>query len=179
MGAIGLIIATQLVTGIVQFGMGLATAIPKLFIMAAASTETAVASITAAEAISLGVATIGIIAGIAAAMGAFNSAKSQAASSTTPGLAVGGTVTKAGSIMVGENGPEILSSQPGATVTPLTKANAATIATPQQSSPVPGITPEALSEMFAKHTADAISKVSIRMGQAELNTQIGIGTRRI
>ena len=28
-------------------------------------------------------------------------------------------------IMVGENGPEILSAQPGATVTPLTKINAA------------------------------------------------------
>lgn len=49
-----------------------------------------------------------------------------------PGLAVGGTVTGAGSIMVGENGPEILSAKPGATVTPLTKVNAAT----QQSSPV-------------------------------------------
>lgn len=130
MGAIGAIVATQLISGIAQFGMGVASAIPKLLIMSGIMTEGAIASMTTASALTLGLGTIAIIAGIAALMGAFSSAQSTAASSAVPGLAVGGTVTGAGSIMVGENGPEILSAQPGATVTPLTKINAATIATP-------------------------------------------------
>lgn len=52
-------------------------------------------------------------------------------SSTPPGLAEGGEVTSGGTVMVGEKGRELLNLQPGATVTPLNKLNAATIATPQ------------------------------------------------
>jgi hypothetical protein len=42
-----------------------------------------------------------------------------------PGLKDGGTVVGDGSVMVGEQGPEVLSLKPGATVTPLSKVNAA------------------------------------------------------
>lgn len=51
--------------------------------------------------------------------------KSSNTSKPTPGLADGGTVVGAGAIMVGENGPEIRTEKPGATVTPLNKINAA------------------------------------------------------
>jgi hypothetical protein len=51
--------------------------------------------------------------------------KSSNTSKPTPGLATGGTVVGAGAIMVGENGPEIRTERPGATITPLNKVNAA------------------------------------------------------
>jgi hypothetical protein len=94
--------------------------------------------------------------------------------STPPGLAVGGTVTGAGSIMVGENGPEILSAKPGATVTPLTQINAATV---QQSSPI----------IDYDKMAAAISKVQIQVETyldgvsvaRQLQTPMGITTRKI
>lgn len=43
----------------------------------------------------------------------------------TPGLKDGGTVLGEGAIMVGEEGPEIMTAKPGATVTPLKSVNAA------------------------------------------------------
>jgi hypothetical protein len=116
-------------------------------------------------------------------MGAFNSAKSQAASSTTPGLAVGGTVTGAGSIMVGENGPEILAAQPGATVTPLTKANAATITTPQSQSPT--INNDALGKVIGEHVANAFRQTPIQTNldgvavSRGLQAPMGQATRKI
>ncbi len=73
--------------------------------------------------------------------------------------------------MVGEKGPEMLSLEPGATVTPLTKLNAATVV--QQAPPQP------TTAFDYNKFAQAIAGVSIRMGQSELNTQMGIGTRRI
>jgi biotin operon repressor/protein involved in ribonucleotide reduction len=45
----------------------------------------------------------------------------------TPKLKDGGTVIGEGSVMVGEQGPEVLSLKPGATVTPLSKVNAASM----------------------------------------------------
>lgn len=51
--------------------------------------------------------------------------KSSNTSKPTPGLATGGTVVGAGAVMVGENGPEIRTEKPGATITPLNKVNAA------------------------------------------------------
>lgn len=143
-------------------------------------TEGAIASMTTASALTLGLGTIAIIAGIAALMGAFSSAKSTAASTTTvPGLAEGGTVTSKGTVMVGENGPEMLSLQPGATVTPLTKANAATIATPQQSSPMIDY------ERLGTHLANAVSKVQVQTNldgvavSRGLQAPMGQATRKI
>jgi hypothetical protein len=167
MGAIGTIVAVNLVNGIADFGMGIVKAIPKLLIWSGIMTEGSIASITAASAFSLGLSTIAIVAGIAAVMGAFSSAKSKAA----PGLAVGGTVTGAGSIMVGENGPEILSAQPGATVTPLNKLNAAT----QQSSPA----------IDYDKMAQAMSRVQVQTNldgvnvSRKLQTPMGIATRKL
>jgi hypothetical protein len=76
--------------------------------------------------------------------------------------------------MVGENGPEILSAKPGATVTPLTQINAATV---QQSSPI----------IDYDKMAAAISKVQIQVETyldgvsvaRQLQTPMGITTRKI
>ena len=94
-------------------------------------------------------------------------------SSTPPGLANGGEVTSGGTVMVGERGKELLSLQPGATVTPLTGANAAKIVQPAESKFTWDY------EKMARENAKAIAGISIRMGQSELNTQMGIGTRKI
>jgi hypothetical protein len=133
--AIGGVIMTQMVLGVIEMGKGLIMAIPKLATILGLESGIAAAKISGAMAATVGLGAIAILGGITAGIIALNSAKSTAASSTVPGLAVGGTVTRAGSIMVGENGPEILSAQPGATVTPLNKVNAATITTPQSQSP--------------------------------------------
>jgi plasmid maintenance system antidote protein VapI len=63
------------------------------------------------------------IAALATVIGGVMAAISKA---KTPGLAKGGTVVGEGSVLVGEQGPEVLSLKPGATVTPLSKVNAAT-----------------------------------------------------
>jgi hypothetical protein len=60
------------------------------------------------------------LAGLAAAGAVY------AFSNSTPKAAKGGTVVGKGSVMVGEEGPEVLSLNPGATITPLSKTNAAT-----------------------------------------------------
>jgi len=62
------------------------------------------------------------VAAIATVMGVIAAAISKA---RTPALAKGGTVIGEGSVLVGEQGPEVLSMKPGATVTPLSKVNAA------------------------------------------------------
>jgi phage-related protein len=46
---------------------------------------------------------------------------------TVPHMARGGTVTRGGQVLVGENGPELLSLMKGATVTPLDKAGSTNI----------------------------------------------------
>jgi hypothetical protein len=79
-GAIGGIIAGKMVMGIFNFGKGLITAIPKMLSLVGLSTANAVASITAAEAVTLGLATLGIVAGIAAAVSAMNSSTEEATS---------------------------------------------------------------------------------------------------
>jgi hypothetical protein len=85
--------------------------------------------IAAAKMSGLAAATLGlgIVAAIAAAAVGINSLMSSVdKAKKSPGLAKGGTVVGEGSVMVGENGPEVLSMKPGATVTPLSKVNAAT-----------------------------------------------------
>ena len=79
-GAIAGLVAGKMVMGIFNFGKGLVAAIPKLATMVGLSSAKAVAEVTAAEAISFGLATVGIIAGIASVVAAMNSAGSTAAS---------------------------------------------------------------------------------------------------
>lgn len=98
----------------------------------------------------------------------------QLLSSTPPGLAKGGTVTRAGSIMVGENGPEILSAKPGATVTPLTKVNAATVENPQSTAIIDY---EKLAQVMSKVTVQSnLDGVAV---SSRLQTPMGIATRKI
>lgn len=94
----------------------------------------------------------------------------------TPGLAEGGTVTGAGSVLVGEEGPEILSMRPGATVTPLTKLNAATIAQPTQQAPQIDYDKMALamSRVQVQTNLDGV-RVSSELQKAPL----GLATRKI
>ena len=80
LGAIGALLTGKIVTGAIQFGKSLATAIPKLVSILTLESGIAAAKITAAEAATLGLATIGIVAGIAAAMGAFDNATDKATS---------------------------------------------------------------------------------------------------
>jgi len=77
-GAIAGLVAGKMVMGIWDFGKGIVSALPKLATMVGLSSAKAVAEITAAEAITFGLATIGIVAGIASAVAAMNSAKSEA-----------------------------------------------------------------------------------------------------
>lgn len=72
-----------------------------------------------------GAAATGGLIGLAAGAGITAMIMSSIKKSETPGLAKGGTVLGEGSVMVGEQGPEVLSLKPGATVTPLNKVNAA------------------------------------------------------
>ena len=64
-------------------------------------------------------------AGLAAAAALAGVAYVRSQENSAPGLKDGGTVVGEGSVMVGEQGPEVLSLKPGATVTPLSKVNAA------------------------------------------------------
>lgn len=76
-GGITGLIAGKMVVGIINFGKGLAAAIPRMASLLSLSQAKAVAEITAAEAISFGLATVGIIAGIAAAVSAMKSSQSE------------------------------------------------------------------------------------------------------
>ena len=96
---------------------------------------------------------------------------------SVPGLAEGGTVTSGGTVMVGEKGPEMLSLKPGATVTPLNKINAATIASPSAPQQFQAID-------YDKMTA-AMSRVTIQSNldgvkvSNELKVPMGITTRKL
>jgi uncharacterized protein YdcH (DUF465 family) len=74
-GAIAGLMAGKMVTAIFDFGKGIVKAIPKMLTLLGLSEAKAVAEITAAEAASFGLATIGIIAGIGMAVAAMNDAK--------------------------------------------------------------------------------------------------------
>ena len=124
MGLIGAVLTTQLVKGMADFGMFAAKAIGKLGTMLGLEVGIAAAKMSGLAAATLG---LGIVAAIAAAAVGINSLMSSVdKAKKSPGLAKGGTVVGEGSVMVGENGPEVLSMKPGATVTPLSKVNAAT-----------------------------------------------------
>lgn len=94
--------------------------------------------------------------------------------SKVPGLAVGGTVTGEGSIMVGEKGPEILSAKPGATVTPLNKVNAATVNNQQSQTIDYDKMAQAMSRVQVQTNLDGV-RVSSELQKAPM----GIATRKI
>jgi hypothetical protein len=171
MAVIGGIIMTQMVLGVIEMGKGLILAIPRLATILGLETGIAAAKISGAMAASVGLGAITILGGIALGIGALMSSVSKAKSS--PGLAEGGTVTSGGSVMVGEKGPEILSLKPGATVTPLTKLNAATVQSPSSST------------IDYEKMAQAISKVTVQTNldgvavSSKLQTPMGITTRKI
>lgn len=140
----------------------------------------AAAAIATANALTLGLGALGIIAGIAATMAVVDSFTTPKTPSV-PGLAEGGTVTSGGTVMVGEKGPELLSLKPGATVTPLTKLNAATVVQQPPSQPTAIIDYEKLGT----HLAQAVSKVTVQTNLDGVNvsrglqTPLGIATRKI
>jgi hypothetical protein len=175
MGAIATIMAVNLATSIGKSAIALAGMIPKTATLLGLEVGRAAAAVASASALTLGLGALGIIAGIAAVMAVVNSNTKP----KTPGLAEGGTVTGAGSIIVGENGPEILSAKPGATVTPLTKLNAATVT--QQALPQPTTT----TTIDYEKLAQSMSKVTVQSNldgvavSSRLQTPMGIATRKI
>jgi hypothetical protein len=78
--SIAALMVGKMLTGAIDFGKSLALAIPKMATLVGLSSAKAVAEITSASALTLGLGTIGIVAGIAAAVAAMNSAKSEAQS---------------------------------------------------------------------------------------------------
>ena len=78
--------------------------------------EAAIAAVQLATVI---VSAANAFAQISAAEKALNATKNQDLQANIPGLASGGTVEKAGRVLVGENGPELLNLPAAATVTPL------------------------------------------------------------
>jgi hypothetical protein len=80
MGLMGGIMVSKIAFGAMQFGKSIIAAIPRMVTLVGLSSAKAVAEITAAEAITLGLGTIGIVAGIAAAVSAMNSATTSATS---------------------------------------------------------------------------------------------------
>ena len=173
MGAIGTIITVQLVRNMVLFGIALGKDIAMLGVKLGLVSAIAAAEISGAMAATLGLGAVAIIAGIAAGIGAMKSAQSTATSNTVPGLAEGGTVTSGGSVIVGEDGPEVLALKPGATVTPLTKLNAATVVqqTPQ---PTAIIDYEKLAQSMSRVKLD-LNGYNIAQG---VQTPLGMTTRR-
>jgi hypothetical protein len=176
MGAIGTVMAVNVAQSIGKSAIALAGMIPKTATLLGLEVGRAAAAVASASALTLGLGAIGIIAGIAAVMAVVNSSTKP----KTPGLAEGGTVTGAGSVLVGEKGPEILSMKPGATVTPLNKTNAATIASPsapqQQQSPSIDYDKmaQAMSRVKVQTNLDGV-RVSSELQKAPL----GIATRKI
>ena len=73
MGAIGGVIMTQMVLGVVEMGKGLITAIPKLAIMLGLESGIAAAKISGAMAATVGLGAIAILGGIALGVGAMMS----------------------------------------------------------------------------------------------------------
>jgi hypothetical protein len=176
MGAIATVMAVNLATSIGKSVIALAGMIPKTATLLGLNIANAAATIASANALTLGLGALGIIAGIAATMAAIKYFTTPQ-TPTVPGLAEGGTVTSGGNVMVGENGPELLSLKPGATVTPLTKLNAATVT--QQSPPQPTtiIDYEKLAQVMSRVTVQSnLDGVSV---SSRLQTPMGIATRKI
>jgi hypothetical protein len=176
MGAIATVMAVNLATSIGKSAIALAGMIPRTAVLLGLEVGRAAAAVATASALTLGLGALGIIAGIAAVMAVVNS-NAQPRTPTVPGLAEGGTVTSGGNVMVGENGPELLSLKPGATVTPLTKLNAATVT--QQSPPQPTtiIDYEKLAQVMSRVTVQSnLDGVSV---SSRLQTPMGIATRKI
>ena len=175
MGAIATVMAVNVATSIGKSAIALAGMIPKTATLLGLEVGRAAAAVASASALTLGLGAIGIIAGIAAVMAVVNSSTKP----KTPGLAEGGTVTGAGSVLVGEKGPEILSMKPGATVTPLNKTNAATIASPSA--------PQQQSQYIDyDKMAQAMSRVSVQtnldgveVSKGLQKAPLGIATRKI
>jgi hypothetical protein len=176
MGAIGTVMAVNVAQSIGKSAIALAGMIPKTATLLGLEVGRAAAAVASASALTLGLGAIGIIAGIAAVMAVVNSSTKP----KTPGLAEGGTVTGAGSVLVGEKGPEILSMKPGATVTPLNKTNAATIASPSA--------PQQQQSQYIDYDkmAQAMSRVSVntnldgvRVSSELQKAPLGIATRKI
>jgi hypothetical protein len=176
MGAIGTVMAVNVAQSIGKSAIALAGMIPKTATLLGLEVGRAAAAVASASALTLGLGAIGIIAGIAAVMAVVNSSTKP----KTPGLAEGGTVTGAGSVLVGEKGPEILSMKPGATVTPLNKTNAATIASPS--------TPQQQQSQYIDYDkmAQAMSRVKVqtnldgvRVSSELQKAPLGIATRKI
>jgi hypothetical protein len=180
MGAIAGIITTKIVLGVIEMGKGLILAIPRLATILGLESGIAAAKISGAMAATVGLGAIAILGGIALGVGALMSSVNQAQS--TPGLAEGGTVTSGGTVMVGENGPEMLSLKPGATVTPLTKLNAATVQSPSS----PTINNDALGKVIGEHVANAFRQTPVQTifpdqeyGRRYQQTIAGVTTRKI
>lgn len=127
------------VVGAVQSLMGVLTALAARWGLVSTSATTAAAAQARAAAVG-GAATVGgvglggaALAGTAAFAGGYLLAKEtgfadwageklgNAISAVIPGLATGGTTTSAGTVMVGEDGPELLTLPRGAEVRPLDK----------------------------------------------------------
>jgi len=103
-GAIAGLMIGQMAVGAFEFGKSILKAIPSLMAMVGLSEANAIASITAAEAISFGLATFGIIAGITAAVSAMSSAKSTLADDAiSPGYGQRVLLSPEGSIAFNNN----------------------------------------------------------------------------
>jgi uncharacterized membrane protein len=184
MGMIATVMAVSIATSIGKSAIALAGMIPKTATLLGLEVGRAAAAVASASALTLGLGALGIIAGIAAVMAVVNSSTKP----KTPGLAKGGTVTGEGSVLVGEEGPEIMSMKPGATVTPLTKANAATIATPSVTTTIkaPSAPIQQSQAIDYDKMAQAMSRVSVntnldgvRVSSELQKAPLGIATRKI
>lgn len=104
MGMIGVILTTQLVKGMVDFGMSILKAIPGLSTMLGLETGIASAKMSALAAGTLG---IGVAIALAAAIAGIAALKSSINSASTPRLAKGGIITEEiNNATIGEAGPE-------------------------------------------------------------------------
>lgn len=126
--------------------------------------------VAGAEAMSFGAVTAAIVGGLAAVALATTAFMSM---SSTPGLAKGGTVIGKGSVLVGEKGPEVLSLEPGATVTPLTKINAAKEESLNTNKI--NVIKESISNQF-KFDYD---QMAAAMAKININTSVKVGNKEI
>lgn len=111
---------------------GMEKAISTIGLVTAVALTAAVALGAFQSAATMGVAAVGIVAGVAAVIASIESAKNRAKSmsQTVPAFANGGTLTS-GSAVVGEAGAELLSVNNGrATVRPLSGSAASTVSRP-------------------------------------------------
>jgi predicted DNA-binding protein (UPF0251 family) len=185
MGMIATVMAVNVATSIGKSAIALAGMIPKTATLLGLEVGRAAAAVASASALTLGLGALGIIAGIATVMAVVKS-NTKPQTPTVPGLAEGGTVTREGSVLVGEEGPEILSMKPGATVTPLNKINAATISSPtivnQPSPPVQQQQPK--QQAIDYDRLEKIFNVNLDMdgvnfARLQQKAPLGIATRKI